>query len=63
MEEEEVRPKKALPELGSSLERLSVEELEAYIAALKAEITRVEAELAKKRRMRSAAEALFGRRD
>ncbi len=62
MEEEEVRPKKAMPEIGGSLERMSVEELEAYIEALRAEITRVEAELAKKRRMREAAEALFGRR-
>ncbi len=63
MEEEEVRPKSALPEIGGSLERMSVEELEAYIETLRAEIARVEAELAKKRRMRDAAEALFGRRN
>ncbi len=62
MEEEEARPKRSTPELGASLERMSVEELEAYIEALRAEIARVEAELARKRAVRDAAEALFGRR-
>ncbi|HFD14726.1 MAG TPA: DUF1192 domain-containing protein [Rhodospirillales bacterium] len=63
MDEDEVRPKRTAPELGGSLERLSVEELEAYIETLKQEIARVEAELARKRGLRDAAEALFGRRD
>ncbi len=62
MEEDEVRPERTVPELGGSLERMSVEELEAYLEALKAEIVRVETELARKRAVRDAAEALFGRR-
>ena len=41
------------------LDRLSVEELEAYIAALEAEIKRVEADIAAKRNVRAGAEAFF----
>jgi uncharacterized small protein (DUF1192 family) len=58
MDEDEPRPK---PETGPgrNLERMSVVELEAYVAELRAEIVRVEAVLAQRRDVRSAAEALF----
>ena len=42
------------------LERLSVEELQERIEALKAEITACEAELDRKQSHKSAADALFG---
>ena len=42
------------------LERMSVDELRERIADLKREIGACEAELAKKERHRSAADALFG---
>lgn len=47
--------------LGETLETLSIGELENRIAALKTEIVRVEAELAKKRAHDAAASALFKR--
>ncbi len=47
--------------VGETLEALSVAELEARIVALEAEITRVNAELDKKRRHEAAAAALFKR--
>ena len=43
------------------LDGLGVEELEAYIAELRAEINRVEAEIGRKRGHRSAADAVFRR--
>lgn len=46
--------------LGDELYGLSVHELEERILALKAEITRVETELAKKKSDRDAADSLFG---
>lgn len=62
MEEEEVRirPKAGI---GCDLAGLSVEDLAAYIQALKAEILRVEGELARRADVRGAAEALFKRRE
>ena len=45
------------------LERLSVEELQERIEALKAEITACEAELDRKQSHKSAADALFGGSD
>lgn len=47
--------------LGESLESLSVAELQARIAALNAEITRVEAELAAKKAHEAAAASIFKR--
>jgi uncharacterized small protein (DUF1192 family) len=56
MEDEE----KPLPRTAPlPLETMGVEELEAYIAGLRAEMARAEAELERKRRQREAAAALF----
>lgn len=52
------RPKPQIV-VGEKLEALSVGELEERIAALRAEIERVEAELSAKRSRVAAAEALF----
>ena len=49
-----------IPEKKLDLERLSVEELQERIEALKAEILACEAELDKKQSHKSAADALFG---
>jgi uncharacterized small protein (DUF1192 family) len=43
------------------LERLSIDELEARIAALKAEIARVEAKIATKKASAAAADSFFKR--
>lgn len=43
------------------LEQMSIEELEARVATLRAEIAKCEALIAAKRSHRSAADALFGR--
>lgn len=43
------------------LERLSVDDLHARIESLKAEIAACEAELARKEKHKSAADALFGK--
>jgi uncharacterized small protein (DUF1192 family) len=58
MDEDEVRPKQ---ELGfpRPLAGFSIEDLRAYIVAMRAEIERVEAEIAKRQDVRGAAEALF----
>ena len=45
--------------LGANLDQMSVSELEDRIAALRSEIARVEQELARKQRQKSAADALF----
>lgn len=58
MEDEEPRPKPSTGP-GRNLDRLSVVELEVYVAELRAEIARVEAAIGRHRDMRSAAEALF----
>jgi len=60
MDEEELLPgKKPAPPKDLSL--LGIAELENYIAGLKAEIARAEAEIAEKRKHRGGAEALFRR--
>ena len=46
-----------------TLEQMSVAELEARIADLKAAMAACEAEIEKKRAQKSAAEALFGGKD
>jgi uncharacterized small protein (DUF1192 family) len=51
--------KKTAHEIGSDLSLLSVDELDARIALLREEITRLEAERARKSASRSAAEGLF----
>ncbi|MBV8913384.1 MAG: DUF1192 domain-containing protein [Acetobacteraceae bacterium] len=43
------------------LDRLGVEELEAYIGELRAEIARAEGEISRKRDLRSAADTFFKR--
>lgn len=58
MEEEEVRPPQARA-LFQPLEGLSEADLTAYRMDLEREIARVDAELARRRSVRSAAEALF----
>lgn len=47
--------------VGENLETLSVAELDARISALRAEIARVEGELARKRAHEAAAAAIFKR--
>ena len=57
---EDDRPKKkSSHELGADLSMLSVDELKARIGLLKAEIERLEAEVAAKSSSRNAAEGLF----
>lgn len=46
--------------LGPEMERWNVEDLEAYIAAMRQEITRVEAIISDKGSVNAAAAALFG---
>lgn len=58
MLEEDFLPQKKKPQL-KSLDSLSVEELHAYIAELKAEITRTEAEIKKKKASADAASLFF----
>jgi uncharacterized small protein (DUF1192 family) len=60
MEQDEDRPKPQ-PGLPRPLVGLSVDELQAYKAALTVEIGRVEAELIKRQDVLGAAEALFRR--
>lgn len=60
IDEDEPRPRpRRLTELR--LDPLGVEELDSYIAELRAEIARAEAEIGRKRGHRSAADALFRR--
>ena len=58
-DEEEQRPQKRLT--NPKLDALGVAELEAYIAELRAEITRAEGEIARKRDHRSEADRFFRR--
>jgi uncharacterized small protein (DUF1192 family) len=56
------RPKKKVAhEIGQDLALLSVEELEARIALMKDEIARLEADFAKKRSTKAAADQFFKR--
>ena len=60
--DDEERPKKKLAhESGQDLTLLSVEELAARIALLNEEIKRLEADVAKKRATRAAADQFFKR--
>lgn len=59
MDEEDPRPRASARGVTRDLRTLSVEELQGYVAELKAEIARVEAEIVKRRDVRGAAEAMF----
>lgn len=59
--DDEPKKKKPVHEIGQDLSLLSVGDLNERILALRAEITRLEAELAVKGSTKSAAEALFKR--
>ena len=57
---EDDRPKKKTShEIGSDLSMLSVDELKVRIGLLRAEVERLEAEIAAKSSSRNAAEGLF----
>lgn len=56
---DELPKKKIVHELGQDLSLLSVGELSERITALKEEIARLEAEMAKKRSSKSAADSFF----
>lgn len=58
-EEDRPRPRREFPELGGRLEGWSIEDLDAYVQALRTEIARVEEEIRRRRDVRGAAEALF----
>jgi uncharacterized small protein (DUF1192 family) len=58
MDDEDLAPRKAKP-APKNLDPMSIEELGDYIAELKAEITRVESEITKKKKVRDGAAALF----
>ena len=58
VEEEELRPR-APAGVTRELKTLSIAELEAYVADLRGEIARVEAEIVRRRDVRGAADALF----
>ena len=58
--DEDDRPKKKIAhEIGQDLTLLSVEELGLRIALMREEIARLEADMAKKRASRSAADQFF----
>jgi uncharacterized small protein (DUF1192 family) len=57
--DEEGRVIKTGAEIGQDLSMLSEDDLAARIEALKGEITRVEAELQKRKAVRSAADSFF----
>ena len=58
MDIEDLEPRKEKPK-PRTLDRLSVDELEAYIAELEGEIARVKAEIGKKQAHLNAASAFF----
>jgi uncharacterized small protein (DUF1192 family) len=60
IDEEELVPR-SQPRKPKDLTLLGIAELEAYIAALDAEIARARAEISAKQKQRSGAEALFKR--
>jgi len=60
MDEEDLLPKRK-PAPPKDLTLLGIAELEEYIAELRSEIARTEAEIAEKRKHRGGADALFKR--
>ncbi len=61
MDEEALRPKKKLHELGEDLALLSVDELRERIEALHAEIARLETAIRAKEASKSVADTFFKR--
>jgi len=61
MDEEAMRPKKKVHELGEDLALLSVGELRERVDALQAEIARLEAAISSKEASKSAADTFFKR--
>ncbi len=62
MREDDDRPRKvAAHEIGQPLETLSLSDLDARVALLRAEITRIEAAIEAKRVAQGAADAFFKR--
>ena len=60
--EDDDRPRKKIThEIGQELALLSVEELEARIALMREEIARLEADIARKKTSRNAADQFFKR--
>ena len=60
MDPEDLEPQpKPVHEIGQNLSMLSVDELRQRIEALKAEIARLEADMATKESSRAAADAVF----
>ena len=59
MMDDEDRPPQREIVVGADLSKLSVEELLERVAALKAEIVRIEADMATKQSSRSAANSVF----
>lgn len=58
-DDDDTEPRKPAGFQPLVLESLSIGELTAYIAALRAEIARVEADIATKRNVRAGAESFF----
>ena len=55
-------PRPRAPHLSAQpLERLGIEELQAYIAGLQGEIGRAAAEIERKKQIRTAADTVFGK--
>jgi uncharacterized small protein (DUF1192 family) len=61
MDEEALRPKKKVHELGEDLALLSVGELRERVEALQAEIARLQAAISSKEASKSAADTFFKR--
>lgn len=59
IEDDVPKPRPMVP--AAALDRMGVEELEGYIAGLRGEIARAEAEIGRKKALRSAAEGVFRR--
>jgi len=59
MDEEDLEPVKAKSFEGKVFDTFSIEEIEAYIGELKAEIARAEAAIGAKRGFRDSAEDVF----
>ena len=60
MEDEDIRPRREVT-LPRPLAGLSIDELTDYVAQLRGEIARVEAEIERQRQIKGAADAFFKR--